>query len=212
MKRGQYIVVEGIDGSGKDLQAEVLMRSLQDEGYDPLKVAEPSDLPTGRLLREMLSSGKHRSCHPALFLADRLALQEETLVAALEAGRPLVSVRSFISTLAYQQLDWPLDWLVELHSLLPVKPDFVIYLDIDPTVGLERVGKRKTPTEMYEKVETLTRVRQNYMDLVDPQRYAGRLLKKLIAPEAVVLEVDSARPPSEVAAVIWDRLWPRLPH
>lgn len=96
--------------------------------------------------------------------------------------------------------------------MLPAKPDMVVYLDIDPTIGLDRVGKRKTPTEMYEKVETLTRVRQHYQDLVDPQRYAGRLLLRLLATNAIVLEVDSAKAPHEVANAIWDAVWPRLPH
>ena len=70
-----YILIEGVDGSGKDTQADLLVHRLEQQGENPLRVSEPcDDLPTGKLLRRLLKSGEHKEAHAPLFLADRMAL------------------------------------------------------------------------------------------------------------------------------------------
>lgn len=201
-----YCIIEGTDGTGKDTQADLLISRLEDLGRNPLRVAEPcEDLPHGRLLRQLLASGEHRESHAALFLADRMALQAGTIRPAVEAGRPTISVRSFMSTLVYQQENWPLDWLIEIHKQMLVKPDVVIWLDIDPEIGLERVGKRAIAKEVYEKMDIQQRNRGRYRDLLGNPAFLG-----LLAPDPLVLTVDASKTREEVHAVIWEALAPRL--
>lgn len=175
-----YALLEGPDGSGKDTQALLLARALTDVGLNPLLVREPcDDLPTGRLLRQLLKSGEFPEAHAGLFMADRMALQTRIIKPAIEAGRPVVSIRSFLSTLAYQQENWPLDWLLDLHRMLPVQPSHVLILDIDPEEGMRRRTGRElaggAAPEVYEKIEIQRRVRQRYFDLLSHERLRDSL-------------------------------------
>lgn len=196
-----YILIEGGDGSGKDTQADLLINRLGKSKKNPLRVAEPcEDLPTGRLLRQLLASGEHQEAQAALFLADRMALQASTIVPALTAGRPVVSVRSFISTLVYQQENWPLDWLIEIHTQMLVKPDVVIYLDIDPAMGLLRVDRRMVPRDMYEKMDIQKRNRARYLSLMESK------LPGLVAKGAQFAVIDASKDRDSVHEQVWATL------
>ncbi len=167
-----YILIEGPDRAGKDTQAELLVQRMQDEGQNPLLVAEPCEnLPTGRLLRQLLKSGEYREAHVGLFFADRMALQANVIKPALDAGRPVVSVRSFLSTICYQAENWPLDWLYDIHRVMAIKPTHVVLLDVDSEEGQRRVGRDVRAPEVYEKIEIQRRVRQRYLDLTKDDRF-----------------------------------------
>ena len=138
-----YVVFEGIEGSGKDTQANMLADAWAASGAIPLRVNEPDDQnPIGKLLRQFLAAGTSPKTHAALFLADRMALHHERILPAIEAGKSVISSRSFLSTLVYQQEQWPLDWLFDLHRTLPTQVDAFIILDVDPEEGLGRVDSR----------------------------------------------------------------------
>lgn len=161
-----YIVLDGIDGCGKDTQAELLRQHFVDLGENPLVVNEPyTGFDHGRLLRQMLQAGSFIEAHPAMFLAARLSLLVRVVQPALKAGRPVISCRSFFSTLAYQQENWPLPWLLDLHRQLPVYPDRVVILDLTPEEGMQRIRKREELPEFYERLEVQRRNRQRYLDL-----------------------------------------------
>lgn len=180
-----YIVFEGPDGCGKTTQSFRLSGLLRSEGYDVLRVDEPYEKnPFGQLLRRLLKTGEHPESHAALFLANRIALQRQVILPALEAGRPVISCRSFISTLVYQQEQWPLDWLYALHEQLPVQPTHLIMLDVDPKTSLDRI-RRRTETEIYEKPDVLERVRQRYADLMGDSR-----LRSFLHPECEPAVLD----------------------
>lgn len=158
-----YIVFEGIDGTGKDTQADLLANLL---GPGTLRVSEPdASLPTGNLLRAMLKEGNYIEAHAALFLADRMAMLSEKVRPALKAGNDVVSVRSWMSTLVYQQEHWPLAWLKDLHRQLPSKATHLIVLDMDPEIALSRAIARPGHNEFYEKLDVLKRNRKRYLDL-----------------------------------------------
>jgi len=157
-----YIVIEGIDGSGKDTQGDLLAASMD----GALRVNEPDDsLPTGKLLRVMLKEGSYVEAHAAMFLADRMAMLSTKVRPALDAGKPVVSVRSWMSTLVYQQENWPLDWLFDIHRQLPCKATHLIVLDIDPEIALSRATRRPGHNEFYEKLDIQKRNRQRYLDI-----------------------------------------------
>lgn len=188
-----YVVIEGGDGSGKDTQADMLVSYLAEQGLDPLRVAEPCEgLPTGKFLRQLLASGDLKESHAALFLADRMALTTRHVKPALDAGRPVVSVRSFLSTLVYQQDHYPLDWLLDIHRQMSAVPDVVILLDIDPAVGLGRVGQRGVAAEVYETLDIQQRTRQRYMDLIHRDGPHHLKLADLIGKDALYMVLDAS--------------------
>jgi dTMP kinase len=183
-----YYIVEGIDGCGKDVQADMLAGHL----IKPVRVAEPDDtLPTGKLLRQCLKDGTYPEAHAAMFLADRMALLSTKVRPALEAGKDVVSARSWMSTLVYQQDQWPLDWLMDIHRQLPAKATHLIVLDLDAAVALERVTKRPGHTEYYETLEKQERNRARYLHVA---KNGGAFL----APDGKVGVIDGSGTPDEV--------------
>lgn len=201
-----YFVLEGIDGSSKDTQADLLVKELirrqieapfVETGVDGVKskplpkgvisINEPdSSSPTGILLRQCLKSGDHKRAHAAMFLADRMVLHFGKILPALEFGEDVVCCRSLMSTLVYQQEQWPLDWLIDIHRMIPTKVDLLFVLDVDPAVGLARVGKRGADLEVYEQIDIQERNRQRYLDLVvDPR------MRQFLSPNGHIVVIDT---------------------
>jgi len=190
----RFVQLDGIDGSGKDSQADLLVQHFRAAGLDPLRLNEPDNtLPTGTLLRQLLKSGEYQEAHAALFLADRMAMLTRRVIPALAAGRPVVSSRSFLSTLVYQQENWPLEWLLAIHAQLPAKADLLIVLDMDPTEALARTQKRGLGPEVYERLDIQRRNQKRYRDLVlDP------CIFQFLAPGGQARILDASGTPEQV--------------
>lgn len=195
-----YFIFEGIDGSGKDLQLSLLNRWLTAQGYKTKYVVEPTTGPIGLVIREILASGEARSALPGLFLADRMQLQDQ-LKAELISNPDLIilSGRSFVSSLVYQQEDWPLDWLKSLHQQLPLKPDLIFMLQISPELALQRCSKRARKLEIFEQLEIQTRVAIRYNKISSE-------LAPFLAPGGRVELIDGTGTSEEIHSNILDRL------
>ena len=154
-----YIVFEGIDGAGKSTQIQMLKEWLQDNGFRVETVVEPTDSEVGKLIRQFLQrpdaqSDDVQKTLALLFAADRMLLMDRLN----DESKIIISDRSFISSLAYQE---PADW-VEVLNKHAKKPDLLILLDLDVSKSVARTSKKDT----FENEEFLTRVKQNYLDLV----------------------------------------------
>lgn len=190
-----YVLIEGIDGCGKDTQGDRLTQRLGQQGK-VLRVNEPDDtLETGKFLRHCLKSGIEPEAHANLFVGNRMSLQMRRVRPALNAGAHVISVRSFISTLVYQQENWPLDWLLDIHRQLPCKATHAIILDLDPEVALQRATRRPGHMEFYEKLEIQQRNRQRYLDL-------AAIIPQFLETGGKVGVIDALGTPDEVEARI----------
>ncbi|MEM1000661.1 MAG: dTMP kinase [Bacteroidota bacterium] len=168
--RGRFIVFEGIDGSGKSTQVELLAERLRSQDHTVYLTRQPSDRTIGKLLRSILT-GKERTDEraiAALFLADRIdhiTAVEDGLIARLERGETVICDRYYFSSLAYNSLKIPMDWVLTLHQ--PVfellRPDLTLFLDLPVEESLRRIRENRADTEHYEKLDTLIQVRENYM-------------------------------------------------
>jgi dTMP kinase len=168
-----YVILEGPDASGKDTQAELLAENLTYEGFDPLLISESvTDTPPGKLLRQFLIHGEHKAACIGLMLAERMILQEETIKPALAAGRPVISVRSFLSSVVYQNPPYSTDWLYTVHQVLPCKPTHVILLDIEPEEVRHRLALGQGEFPFLENIKS---IRQRYLDLMEDKRFWASL-------------------------------------
>lgn len=168
--RGRFIVFEGIDGSGKSTQVELLAERLRSQDHTVYLTRQPSDRTIGKLLRSILT-GKERTDEraiAALFLADRIdhiTAVEDGLITRLERGETVICDRYYFSSLAYNSLKIPMDWVLTLHQ--PVfellRPDLTLFLDLPVEESLRRIRENRADTEHYEKLDTLIQVRENYM-------------------------------------------------
>ena len=171
MKRGLFVVFEGIDGSGKSSCMRALSESLSSETSVVL-TAEPSQGPVGTMLQ------KNHDLPPLaetlLFVADR-AHHTTCIQDWLEDGKTVLCDRYYASTLAYQScaLDGHAgdpDWLWELNRPVVIEPDLTILLDIDPVIGLERTSGRGAASK-FEKMDFLSRVRRRYLEIAQERGF-----------------------------------------
>ena len=135
-QKGVFIVLEGIDGSGKTTLARSLKDRLEAKGFRTQLTAEPTSGTIGSLLRsEKVDDPKAETL---LFIADRSCHTSE-ISKLLDDGISVISDRYYASTLAYQSaalegpsFDYPL--LEEMNRAVIRKPDITILLDLDPEV------------------------------------------------------------------------------
>lgn len=148
-----FIVFEGIDGSGTTTQVKKLCESLGDKAF---QTCEPTSLPTGKFLRQILK-GEIKvapETQSFLFAADRCEhiYGENGILTQLKQGKTVVSDRYLFSSLAYQSVTCGEELPEFLNSTFPL-PEILFFFEINPEISLERVNKRGEAKEIFEKIE-----------------------------------------------------------
>jgi len=168
MTAGKFIVIEGLDGSGKTTQVNYLASALKEKGRKVVVTFEPTAGKIGQLIDYYLK--KKAALPPAalqlLFVADRLNHVQLLIEPALKMGKMVISDRFSWSTVAYGSIGG-LDshWLLSLHRYCLI-PDLFIFLKVRPEVCLERIGKRGEIKELFEKKEKLRCAEATYDFLI----------------------------------------------
>jgi dTMP kinase len=165
-KKGTFIVIEGLDGSGKTTQARILAARLR-RSHNALYTQEPSHGKIGTFIRERILYGEKRfpiTVEALLFAADRIEHVQNEVLPALAEGRLVVSDRYIYSSLAYQgSAGLSLEWIetVNQHAL---KPDLALFIDVYPEAVQARLKSRKS---VMENLETQQKVREIYSKFVE---------------------------------------------
>ena len=195
MKKGRFIVFEGIDGAGKSTQIALLRASLEKMGYTVHHTAEPTDLDTGKMLRAALSGDPPRTaCEMAtLFVLDRIAHNKE-IEKALEAGEIVICDRYYYSSLAYQGSLCDYGWVKRMNCDCPEirRPDLCVFLDLAPKDAIARITARGEATEIYEKEETLTLFRDTFHRVFASLEDRVAIVNAAPAPDIIAAEVLAA--------------------
>lgn len=202
---GQYIVLEGIDGSGKTTQIEKLHEYFVSQGKEVVKTREPrkDEGLIGELIQKILN-GKTQVPSVAiqyLFSADRGMHHAELIEPALKMGKIVISDRCFWSAVPYGVLDLEEDfsdntakYILVSQSILSmyhqfIAPDTTIYLDIPVERAMERLSKKPHVKEIYEEKQKILKAKEGY----------DWLLKEF--PEEFTI-INGARPVEEVTEEI----------
>jgi len=179
---GVFVVLEGGEGAGKSVQAQRLADWLLEVGCSAVLTREPGGTQLGGRVRTLVLGVEAQAPTPRtealLYAADRAQHVETVIRPALRRGCVVVSDRYVDSSLAYQgagrglplaEVAWLSDWASQT-----LKPDLVVLLDIDPRVGLARVGERGA----HDRIEGQAlafhqRVREAFLDRANacPSRY-----------------------------------------
>ena len=184
--RGLFIVLEGIDGSGKTTLRDGICNSLKNNGFEAIPTAEPTNEKIGRFLRD--GGTDNQLAEALLFVADR-ACHTDDIKEKLERGISVVCDRYYASTLAYQSAgsggpDY--DLLVTLNELATIEPDITFLLDIDPEKGLSRVDDRGEERSKFEKLEFQKRVRAKYLEIAEEKGFI--ILDATLSKETLLLQ------------------------
>ena len=176
MKKGKFIVIEGLDGSGKTTQAKLLTELLSFDGIPVILQKEPTPHKFGKMCREILSGEvpMSKSQLALLFVADRIEHNinaDDGIEKLLNEGYNIICDRYYYSTFAYQGVDVGLDWLMNLNLNCKEirKPDLCIFLDLLPVKSMERIteNRKAEEIEIYETEEYLTNIRKCFFDVID---------------------------------------------
>lgn len=206
MKKGIFIAFEGIDGSGKSTQIQLLMKKIEEKSIRCYQTCEPSSGPIGSLTRQILT-GRIKTDNrviAAMFAADRLdhlLNPIDGIVSKIEEGIHVISDRYYFSSYAYHSVDVPMDWVIKTNeeSAKVLRPDLTVFIDISAKEAMDRITKNRFHTELFEKESRLSKVRENYLK-------AFELMKE----EEKVLIVDGTKTPEEIADIIWQAVEPML--
>ena len=166
-KKGTFICIEGLDGSGKTTHAHRLVQNLQKQGFDAIYTTEPSRGALGTFIRSYVLEGEKRVprvVEAVLFAVDRVEHLETMVKPALNEGKIVISDRCVYSSLAYQgATGLDLEWIEKINSFA-LPPDLAIYIDVSPEVVVKRIRRKKS---VMERLETQRKVQEVYIKFVD---------------------------------------------
>jgi len=188
---GKFIVIEGLDGSGKSSQVELAVNFLKEQGKEVIVTKEPTmDSEYGLQIRRVLKGEitKEPLELQKLYVDDRREHLKNKVIPALGKGKYVVSSRYYFSTFAYggsEGLD--VNMLIEMNKEFLV-PDLAIIIDSSPENCIQRIEKRGEGIDYFEKIEKLKRINEFY--------------KKMPGMFEHVILVNGERPISQVSQEI----------
>jgi dTMP kinase len=189
-----FVTFEGLDGSGKTTQADLLRRRLEADGLEVVVTREPGGTELGEQIRDLLLHGGHVTpwAEAMLYAASRAQHVDEVIRPALERGAAVVCDRYVDSSVAYQGagrglgIDRVLDLnLAAVDGLLPVRTFLLL---LDPEDVPARIARDHDRLER-EGDDFRRRVDAGYREL------AARF------PERIAV-LDATRPAEELAEEI----------
>jgi dTMP kinase len=166
---GKFIVFEGLDGAGTSTQAQALVNHLQAQNINAYLTFEPTNSSIGHFIRQALQdkcTGYNQRPLPAtalalLFAADRADHWYNDIQPRLAEGSYVICDRYLYSSLAYQGLEHPQDWVSLINAYYP-QPDLLFYLHVDADVAAHRRNLRQEVEDLYEKNDLQVKIAQAY--------------------------------------------------
>lgn len=111
-KLGKFVVLEGVDGSGKSTIIKEIAKQLTEDGFDVLTIREPGSTLVGEEIRNILLYNKESLTDRTislLFAAARNQLLETVIIPAIEQGKIVLCDRFLLSSIVYQSYGLGID-------------------------------------------------------------------------------------------------------
>ena len=188
---GFLIVFEGIDGTGKTTQAEMLAEHIESLGGNALRSREPTHGPWGRRLRDSAISGRLAADEEVdLFIKDRRQHVEKVVAPALADGAFVIIDRYFLSTAAYQGArGLNPEEIMRANEAFAPTPDIAFLLELSPTHGRHRVRKRgdgdgdlfEVEEQLGHVAEIFTSLERDYIVRIDADRDVASVHSDIVA-------------------------------
>ena len=193
MKKGKIIVLEGIDGSGKGTQAELLFKNLKGKGLDVEKMAfprygEPSVRNVEKYLKGELPDLDARGV-AKLYAEDRVDASKQ-ITEWVDQGKVLVIDRYTASNMGhqggkfgnekdrYEFFEWLYDF--EYNKMKIPKPDIQIFLDVKPKISevLIKGDKTRKGKDIHEQDNKhLENAYNSYKDFIQFSKEKGDIFE-----------------------------------
>ena len=174
-----FISFEGIEGSGKSTQIELIEELIRAKGYQVKKLREPGTTELGEKIRNIFLEKTTETVDPIteafLLYASRKHLDQNFLRQNLSDGAIVIADRYADATLAYQSYGKGLDHnfvkLIHDSSQL-LSPDLTFYMDISAELSRERISDREMDRMESESIDFFKKVRKGYLQIAhdNPER------------------------------------------
>lgn len=189
LKKGLFIVFDGIDGSGKSTILNKMNEYLKNLGYDVVTTHEPSSSKYGLEIQEIIQREKSATKEELLklFNLDREENVAHEVLPALDKKKIVLCDRYYHSTLAYQlEIE---EWPKFLEGV--IKPDLTLIFDVNVTLGLTRVTQKysEEKRKIFEEPEILEKTRQKFVlmpryleeniEIIDASKTISEVLAKV---------------------------------
>ena len=174
-KPGKFIVIEGLEGAGKSTAVAILTQSIQAAGYTVINTREPGGTPMAEAIRDIV---KHEwqdenvtvESELLLMYAARAQLVQNVILPNLAKGYWVLGDRHDMSSQAYQgggrQIDQNMIQSLRAITLKDFRPDFTLYMDVEPKEGLKRAkGRGELDRIEQEDLSFFERTRERYLQL-----------------------------------------------
>lgn len=183
---GLFITLEGPEGSGKTTIASLVEKKLKEKGLNVVMTREPGGIEISEQIRKIIldpnNTAMDSKTEALLYAAARRQHLVEKVIPALKQEAIVICDRFIDSSLVYQGIGRGLGidkvYDMNLFAIEDIMPDFTLFFDIDPKLGLERIHKdqqREINRLDMEDLNFHQKVYQGYKEVVS--RYPERIIE-----------------------------------
>lgn len=196
--KNKFITFEGIDGSGKSLQIEMLADYLTELGEKILVVREPGTTVIGEYVRNILMDKKNNTMsyktEALLFMAARAQLMQEKIIPALENNYTVICDRFIDSSVVYQGIGRGLGekFIKELNKFVTenIEPDITFFLDISPqNAWLRKIGIQTSDRFESENINFHQKIYLGYKKLIAENPSRIICIDANVSPEEIHTQI-----------------------
>ncbi len=171
VRRPFFIVFEGIDGSGKSTQCDLLFKHVIGLGLPAVRLSEPTNGKWGQKIRAMLGEKTMAPVEEQLdlFIKDRGEDAAKNIIPALKENKLVIMDRYYYSNAAYQGAAGlaPERIIRENRNRNVPEPDRIYYIDMPPEEAIKRIAGRNHAKDIFEKEAFLNKVREIFNSIAD---------------------------------------------
>tara|TARA_Y100001954_G_C15795925_1_gene597598 strand:- start:1648 stop:2268 length:621 start_codon:yes stop_codon:yes gene_type:complete len=177
----RFISFEGIDGSGKTTQIEILINKLKSANEKAISFREPGGTSISESIREILLNNKNSTltdtAESLLFFASRSQLLSDKIIPLTNQGYFVICDRFNDSTIAYQgygnKIDLNYLYTLSDYCVNDFKPDLTFFLDISVDLSMKRRTMKLSDRIESRGEDYLEKVRSGFLEIADnnPKRF-----------------------------------------
>jgi dTMP kinase len=177
---GKFIVIEGLEGAGKSTAVNIITQAIESFGHKVINTREPGGTAMAEAIRDVV---KHDwpdekvtvEAELLLMYASRAQLVQNVILPNLQQGNWVLGDRHDMSSQAYQgggrQIDQHMIESLRDITLKGFRPEFTLYLDVEPKEGLKRAkGRGELDRIEQEDLSFFERTRQRYLELAQQDK------------------------------------------